>query len=329
MTDNKFLPSYKEALKSGEFENKVYKLKKVLNSCEVCPRKCRVNRNEDEKGYCRTGKDALVASYCVHRGEEPPISGINGSGTVFFANCNLSCIFCQNYEISQKWSNQAGRVSTEELADIFLELEARGVHNINWVSPSHIVPQAVEALFIAAKKGLSIPVVYNSNGYDSLEILKIIDSLIDIYLPDLKYFDDFCAKQLSDVPNYVENAKTAVQEMWRQKGELILDRNGVAIKGVLVRHLVLPERLSQSEEVIKFLSEKISPQISLSLMSQYYPAHKAKLDPKINRPITEEEYEETLKALEKFGITKGFVQENSSHLHYRPDFSKDGHPFED
>lgn len=329
MTDKKFFPSYIKALENGEFENKISQLKKMLNSCQICPRKCGVNRNAYEVGYCRTGRDAIVASYCVHRGEEPPISGTKGSGTVFFANCNLSCLYCQNFEISQNWNNEKGKLSKEELAEIFLDLQSRGVHNINWVSPSHIVPQAVESLFVAAKRGLSIPVVYNSNGYDSVETLKIIDGLIDIYLPDLKYFDDSAAKQLSDAPNYVEKAKAAVKEMWRQKGRLILDSEGVAIKGVIVRHLVLPNGLSQSERVIEFLSEEISSEISISLMSQYYPANKAIFDQKIKRPITKEEYNTALDALEKYSITKGYVQELSSYINYRPDFSKDGHPFED
>jgi len=323
-----FTPSYINLFKSGKFEERIYKLNDLLNPCVLCPRMCGANREEDEKGYCRTGKKALVASYCVHRGEEPIISGFNGSGTVFFANCNLSCVFCQNYEISQNWKENFVKATKEELAEIYLELQSMKVHNINWVSPSHIVPQAVEALFIAAEKGLSIPVVYNSNGYDSAQTLKLLDGIVDIYMPDFKYFDEKAAKELSDALNYPHFAKQAIKEMWRQVGKLIVDENGVALRGLLVRHLVLPNNLSQSEQVIKYLAEEVSPDIAISLMSQYYPAHKAPFDKRINRPITAKEYQKALDALDESKISEGYVQEISSHLHYRPDFSKNGNPFE-
>lgn len=324
-----FTPSYINLLESGNFEERIYKLNKLLSPCSLCPRKCGVNREEGERGFCKTGKNAIVASYCVHRGEEPSISGTRGSGTIFFARCNLSCLYCQNYEISQEWNNDFGVIEPIELAEIYLELQSMNVHNINLVSPSHIVPMAVEALFLSAKKGFSLPVVYNSNGYDSIETLKLLDGIIDIYMPDFKYFDNGAAKELSNVPDYSVFAKQAIKEMWRQVGKLVLDDNGVAVKGVLVRHLVLPNNLSQSDEVIKYLSEEISPEIALSLMSQYYPAYKARFDERINRPITAKEYQKALEAVDKSEITEGYIQELSSNLHYRPDFSKDGHPFED
>lgn len=324
-----YFPSYKKLLENGELEKRVAILKKMLFNCSVCPRECGINRINNQKGYCKTGKKAMVASYCVHRGEEPSISGERGSGTIFFAHCNLSCVFCQNYEISQEWGDNFGEIESWRIAEIYLELELNKVHNINWVSPSHIVPQAVEALFIAAKKGLSIPIVYNSNGYDSVKTLKLLEGIVDIYMPDFKYFDDEAAKQLSDAPRYTHFAKKAIKEMWRQVGKLKVDKDGTAIKGLLIRHLVLPKRLSQSEEVIKFISEEISPKVALSLMSQYYPAYKASLDSRINRPITSEEYQKVLDALDKSNITEGYVQELSSHINYRPDFSKKGHPFED
>lgn len=329
MKDKNFYPSYKLLLQNGELEERANALKKMLSNCSLCPRNCGVNRSIDEKGYCASGKKAMVASYCVHRGEEPSISGERGSGTIFFARCNLSCVYCQNYEISQEWEGDSGEIEPEGLAEIYLELESRKVHNINWVSPSHIVPQAVEALCIAAKKGLSIPIVYNSNGYDSVDTLKLLEGIVDIYMPDFKYFDDEAAKQLSDAPAYPHFAKKALQEMWRQVGELKLDKDGTAIKGLLIRHLVLPNGFSQSEEVIKYISEEISPKAALSLMSQYYPAHKARLYERISRPITAEEYQKALNALDESGITEGFVQELSSYQNYRPDFSKKGHPFEE
>jgi putative pyruvate formate lyase activating enzyme len=289
---------------------------------------CGSDRASGEIGACRTAKNAMVASYCVHRGEEPAISGSKGSGTVFFAGCNLACIYCQNHEISQEWEEGKGEVTPERLAEIFLDLESRGVHNINWVSPSHVVPQAVEALYIAAQKGLSLPVVYNSNGYDSLETLRLLEGIIDIYMPDLKYFNDEAAEELSEVRGYTSAAKAALKEMWSQAGPLDLDEDGVAMKGMLVRHLVLPNGLSQSEEVLRFLAEELSPDVAVSLMAQYYPTHLAETNPKINRTIFSGEYKKALDALDKYGIGNGYVQQESSPDNYLPDFSRDGHPFE-
>lgn len=301
----------------------------MLKSCSLCPRNCGVNREKGEIGYCRTSNKAIVASYCIHRGEEPVISGFRGSGTVFFANCNLSCLFCQNYEISQEKNNKFREVTKEELSEIYLELENKGVHNINLVSPSHIVPHAVEALSIAAKKGFSIPVVYNSNGYDSVETLKLLEGIVDIYMPDLKYLDDYVAKELSNVPNYSVFAKSAIKEMWKQVGKLVYDEKGIAVKGLLVRHLVLPNNLSQSSDVIKFLAQEINKNVAISLMAQYYPTYKAFKNPQLNRPITKKEYEKVLETLYYFGLSEGFIQKLSSFNIYRPNFSRDGHPFED
>lgn len=288
-----------------------------------------MDRLGGELGACRTGRMAMVASFCVHRGEEPCISGSRGSGTVFFADCNLACIYCQNYEISQEWEEGRGEVTAEGLADIFLELGSRGVHNINWVSPGHIVPQAVEALCIAARRGLSIPVVYNSNGYDDIDTLRLLDGVVDIYMPDMKYFDDGVAEELSEVRDYTANAKAAVKEMWRQTGPLELDEDGVASRGLLVRHLVLPGGMSQSAEVLRFLKEDVSPDIAVSLMAQYYPAHLAETNGKIARPLTADEYRLAVDVLDELGISNGYVQHSSASDNYRPDFSKDGHPFEE
>lgn len=323
-----FKPSYIELLESGKLEKRVYELKELYEKCEVCPRKCGVNRLKNEKGVCKTGLNAMVASYCLHRGEEPPISGKRGSGTIFFANCNLACIYCQNYEISQEWVEDKGTISAEHLSEIYLFLQKSGAHNINWVSPSHIVPSAVEALYYAAKKGLKIPIVYNSNGYDSLKTLRLLDGIVDIYMPDLKYFDDKIAFELSNVKNYTLYAKEAIKEMWNQVGKLILDEDGVALRGLLVRHLVLPNGLSQTKEVLKFLALEVSLDVSVSLMSQYYPTHLAYVDKRIARPITAKEYKECVDYLYSLGLEEGYIQELSSFLHYRPNFKKDGHPFE-
>lgn len=324
-----FLPTYKSLLNSGELEKRVFLLNEMLKKCEVCPRSCRVNRQENKVGFCKTGRKSVVASYCVHRGEEPVISGFKGSGTIFFANCNLACVYCQNYEISQKWVEGEGEVDKETLAEIYLELQSRGVHNINWVSPSHVVPQAVEALLIAAKKGLNIPIVYNSNGYDSLKTLKLLEGIVDIYMPDFKYFDDDVAKELSNVINYSYYAKEAIKEMFYQVGKLFVDQDGIAKRGLLVRHLVLPNNLSQSEEVIKYLANNVSKEITISLMAQYYPTNLAKDDTRLNRFITLKEYLKALNALDLSGIEDGFIQELKSSETYRPNFKKDGHPFED
>lgn len=287
-----------------------------------------MDRLGGELGACRTGRMAMVASFCVHRGEEPCISGSRGSGTVFFADCNLACIYCQNCDISQEWEEGKGEVTPEGLAEIFLELESRGVHNINWVSPGHVVPQAVEALCIAAHKGLSIPVVYNSNGYDDVDTLRLLEGVVDIYMPDMKYFDDSVAEELSEVRDYAVNAKAAIREMWRQVGPLETDEDGVASKGLLVRHLVLPNGMSQSGEVLRFLKDEVSPDVAVSLMAQYYPAHLAETNEKIARPLRAEEYQQVLDVLDGLGIENGYVQQLSASGSYRPDFKKDGHPFE-
>jgi putative pyruvate formate lyase activating enzyme len=328
MGEYSFYPSYLALLQNGELEKRVTLLNEMLKGCNICPRKCKANRLNNEVGCCRTGRNAMVASYCVHRGEEPPISGINGSGTIFFAMCNLACVYCQNYEISQEWVEGEGEVTKEQLADIYLELQSKNIHNINWVSPGHIVPQAVEALLIAAKKGLSIPIVYNSNGYDAVETVKLLDGIVDIYMPDFKYFDDEIAKELSNAESYTKNAIESIKEMWRQVGKLEVDENGVARKGLLVRHLVLPNKLSQSEKVIEYLAREISPDIALSLMSQYYPSHLAKSDKRLCRPLFLSEYSQLLDTLDRVGIEDGFIQDISSFENYRPDFKKDGNPFE-
>jgi putative pyruvate formate lyase activating enzyme len=322
------VPSYLDLLESGELERRVEALVALLAQCRVCPRNCRSKRLQDGRGACETGRAAEVASWCVHRGEEPCISGSRGSGTVFFAHCNLKCIFCQNYQISQEWPGGEGAVTAGRLADIYLDLQEAGAHNLNWVSPSHVVPQAAEALLLAARRGLKIPVVYNSNGYDSVEVLRLLDGVVDVYMPDLKYGDDASADELSYALGYVPNAHAALAEMWRQVGKLELDTGGVALRGLLVRHLVLPNGLSGAQAVLRFLAEDLSPDVAVSLMAQYYPRFKAMEHPLLARKVGRGEYARAVRTLEALGFTEGYVQAHSSAEYYLPDFDEDGHPFE-
>lgn len=325
MTRN-FTPAYLK-LDRAELANRVRRLLELMEECRLCPRHCRSRRLTGGKGACLTGRWAEVASWCIHRGEEPCISGTRGSGTVFFAHCNLSCLFCQNHEISQEWPEGKNQIKPAELADIFIELQGTGAHNINWVSPGHVVPQAVEALEIAVKRGLSIPVVYNSNGYDSLETLRLLDGIVDIYMPDLKYADNKSAKDLSDALGYVENSRAAIDEMWRQVGPLQLDGEGVAERGLLVRHLVLPGDLARTRELLTFIAGLPDGPPALSLMAQYHPSFKAGEHPILNRPLKVEEYEEALAALEELHIENGYVQALDSAPRFLPDFRRPGNPF--
>ena len=322
-------PAYLSLVDSGELDRRVSALLDLLEPCTVCPRNCRVKRLSDRRAVCETGRNAEVASWCVHRGEEPCISGPMGSGTVFFAHCNLACVFCQNYQISQEWRQGEGTKSAGELADIYLELQSAGVHNLNWVSPSHVVPQAVEALSIAARKGFRLPVVYNSGGYDSVETLRLLDGIVDIYMPDLKYAEEGAAMDLSKAVGYGPNSQAALKEMWRQVGSLQMDKAGVARRGLLVRHLVLPNQMSQTEEVLAFLATELGKDVTVSLMSQYRPCYKAGEHSLVARTVQTGEYARALEALERAGLQEGYVQDISSPENYRPDFQKDGHPFED
>jgi len=316
-------PSYLKLLESGELGRRVERLIGGLEACDVCPRGCGAPRAADGTDFCRTGRYAEVSSWCLHHGEEPPISGFRGSGTVFFAHCNLECLFCQNHRISQRFPQGSAVHTPEELALIYLSLQQQGAHNINWVSPGHVSPQAVEALAIAAAGGLSIPVVYNSNGYDRVETLELLEDVVDIYMPDLKYADDAVARELSGAPDYVETARAALREMWRQVGPLRTDRDGVAWRGLLVRHLVLPENLSGSAEVLRFLAGDLGRGVTVSLMSQYHPCYMAGTHPQLRRRISRREYGEALRALRAEGLEEGYIQELSSAAIYLPDFDAD------
>ncbi|MGB9561261.1 MAG: radical SAM protein [bacterium] len=280
---------------------------RILSCCVLCPRRCGVNRVEGELGHCRTGIKPVVSSYNLHFGEEPPISGENGSGTIFFTYCNLNCIYCQNYPISQLGVGE--EVSLNELVGMMLQLQSRGAHNINFVTPSHITIQVIKAVSLARAKGLKIPIVYNTSGYDSLFQLKLLEGTVDIYLADMRYSDNRVAKRYSGVDDYVEVNRKAIKEMHRQVGDLKLDENGIAYKGLLIRHLILPNNLSGSKEIFEFIAKEISRDTYISLMSQYFPAYKAPYDSMINRRITKEEYEKAKEFMFQFGLHNGWLQE--------------------
>ena len=291
-------PYYLTLYESGELKDRVERAKDMLLSCRVCPHECGVNRLDDDTGYCKTGRYARVSSYFPHRGEEFPIRGYRGSGTIFFSYCNMRCVYCQNYEVSHLGEGE--EVSPEELAGIMLELQRLGVHNVNLVSPSHVVPQILEALYIAIGRGLRIPLVYNTSSFDSLESLKLLDGVVDIYLADLKYLNREFGRKYSRVKDYPRHAKEAIREMYRQVGNLEVDKDGVVVRGLIVRHLVLPNDLSTTGEVLRFLRE-IDPKLAVNVMDQYYPFYKAKDYPELARRITGEEFRRALE--EAKGLT--------------------------
>jgi putative pyruvate formate lyase activating enzyme len=294
-----------------------------LASCVCCPRNCRINRLEGQFGFCRVRAAIQVSHIGLHFGEEPPISGTKGSGTVFFAGCNLRCVFCQNYQISQEF--QRGHTQTltvAELASEMLRLQDAGAHNINFVSPSHMIFQMAEAIQAAQGRGLAIPIVYNTNGYDSVEALRQIRGLVDIYLPDIKYLDDGLGRQLSAARNYAEVIPEVLREMLAQVGHLEMDEDGLAVRGVLVRHLVLPGHLENSRSCLRFLAE-LSPDTFVSLMSQYSPQHKASRYPAINRRLTQAEYDAITEYALDLGLENAFVQELESQEQCLPDFAQE------
>jgi putative pyruvate formate lyase activating enzyme len=298
-----------------------------LNRCECCPRRCGVNRLTGQTGFCNVAGDILLSHAGLHYGEEPPISGTRGSGTIFFAGCNLRCAFCQNWQISQEFQNSKVRtLTTGELADEMLRLQSEGAHNINFVSPSHMIFQMADAIQAARQKGLTVPIVYNSNGYDSVAALRQIRGLVDIYLPDIKYMDNALGWKFSAVDDYADVISDVLCEMLNQVGLLELDNDGVAKRGLLVRHLVLPSQLENSKACLKFLAE-LSPEIPVSIMSQYSPQYKARGIPELNRPLTAEEYDEVTDYALELGLENAFIQTLESQETCLPDFDKTA-PFE-
>jgi len=288
-----------------ELTDRLERALSLLSPCRVCPRACGADRLRDEQGECRIGRLARVSSFDLHFGEEPPISGVRGSGTVFFSGCSLRCAFCQNFPVSQL---AEGRETTpRELADMMLRLQEAGAHNLNLVTPTHVVPQILEALALAAPAGFRLPIVYNSSGYDSPEALRILDGIVDIYMPDAKYGDDASAFRFSGVPHYVETNQAALLEMHRQTGAFRTDAEGIARSGVLIRHLVLPGGAAGSRNVLEFIRDRL-PGAALALMSQYHPSYRAHEFPGMDRRITREEYEEVLETALEFGLVLGHVQ---------------------
>lgn len=283
-----FKPAYLDLLETGEFPQRVARAYGHLSACDMCGWNCKKNRLEGSLGVCRTGAQARVSNYGPHHGEEDPLSGWRGSGTIFFARCSLRCQFCQNHEISQ--TDDGDILEPEDLADLMLELQDRGCHNINLVSPTHVVPQILAAVMIAAQSGLHLPLVYNTGGYDSQDALSLLDGVVDIYMPDMKFSNAHVALHYSKIRRYPELNRAAVREMHRQVGDLQLDEHGLAQRGLLVRHLILPNGLAGSDEILHFLADEISTNTYLNLMDQYRPAYQAHYYPRIDRPIKREEY---------------------------------------
>lgn len=290
-----------------------------LISCNICPHNCEINRLNGEVGRCKATDKVKVALASIHNFEEPCISGKKGSGTVFFSNCNLNCVFCQNYKISQEGLGK--EISIEELADIFIDEQNKNVENINLVTPTMYVYQIIEAIKIARSKGLYIPIVYNSNGYENVETIKKLKGYIDIYLPDLKYSNDKISYKYSGIKHYFESATAAIKEMYNQVGNPVLDENGIMKKGLIIRHLVLPNNLQNSKDILKWINDNIDKKVFVSIMAQYFPTHKSNQFPEINRKLTKEEYEEIEDYLYSLDLDNGYIQELGEHEEeYVPDF---------
>jgi putative pyruvate formate lyase activating enzyme len=307
-----FEPSYLKLLKTGEIEERINKLYKILERCELCPRKCHVNRLKNEKGVCRAGLKMKVSSYFPHFGEEDVLVGNHGSGTIFLSNCNLRCIYCQNFEISHL--GEGKERSEEEVAKMMLDLQEAGCHNINLVTPTHYASQLVKAIKIAAEKGLKLPIVWNCGGYENVEVIKLLDGIVDIYMPDMKYGDNEPGKKYSSPPvlDYWDRCKEAVKEMYQQVGDLKIDERGLAFKGLLIRHLVLPNDIAKTENVLNFIAKEISPNSYVNVMSQYFPCGEVVLNPKkypeLSREITSEEYKKAVRLALKLGLTRGLEE---------------------
>jgi putative pyruvate formate lyase activating enzyme len=330
-----FEPKFIKLLRTGELKKRVERLEKLLESCTVCPKDCGNNRLKDEIAACYSGKLPIVSSFTAHFGEEPALSGTHGAGNIFFGNCNLRCVYCQNYQISQTWKQQKRNETTHErLAEMMLELQAKGCHNIGFVSPTHFAPQMARAILIAAENGLNLPIVYNTNAYDSVEVLRLLDGIVDVYLPDLKYAENEAGFEYSKVRGYTDFARAAIREMFRQTGdELVLDGNGLLKRGLVIRLLVLPNDLAGIEENLRWIRDELSPKAAVSLMAQYYATNKAATDERyilLSRRISEREWFKAVSLLEDLGMEEGFMQEYESASHYyRPDFTDAEKPFKD
>jgi putative pyruvate formate lyase activating enzyme len=327
-------PSYLALLESGEFEQRVARLMEMLRVCRICPRDCDVDRLNNEVAACYSGLLPIVSAYTPHFGEEPALVGTRGAGNVFLGLCNLRCVYCQNYQISQTFKEQRkNEVSFELLAEMFLELQEQGCHNINWVSPTHFAPQLANGLLIAAKRGLRLPVVYNTNAYDSVEVLKLLDGIVDVYLPDLKYSGDEAGREYSKVTEYVRHSRAAIKEMYRQMGDALeYDDSGLLKRGLIIRLLVLPNDIAGIRGSLRWIRDELSPNVAVSLMAQYFPTNKVGLEryPLISRKIRWSEWLTAIEQMESLGMDEGWMQDfDSAAEYYRPDFGNAKTPFRD
>lgn len=330
-----FPASYLRLYESGELAERVLALESLLSRCTVCPRDCLNNRQKDEIAACYSGRLPIVSSYTPHFGEEPGLVGTKGAGNIFFGNCNLRCVYCQNYQISQTHKQQLkNEISHERLAEMMLELQSRGCHNINFVSPTHFAPQMARAILLAAERGLRLPIVYNTNAYDSVEVLRLLDGIVDVYLPDLKYAEDEAGYLYSKVRGYKEVARAALTEMFRQTGdELVTGGDGLVKRGLIVRLLVLPNDIGGIGESLQWIKDQLSPRVAISLMAQYYATHQAASNNRyilLSRRISEGEWLRAINALEDLGMQEGWMQEfDGAAYYYRPDFNNSDTPFQD
>jgi putative pyruvate formate lyase activating enzyme len=299
--------TYLDLYNSGELLQRVKSAYARLADCDLCPHECRVNRLKGGQGICRSGVMPKVASANLHRGEEPPISGTKGSGTIFLSGCTLHCRFCQNFPISQLGNGE--EITTAALSQKMVQLQRRGAHNINFVTPTHFLPQILAALFLAIHRGFSLPLVWNSSGYEKVDVLELLDGIVSIYLPDMKYADDDVAVELSGAPGYSVFNRRAVAEMLRQVGHLQVDDHGIAVSGLIIRHLVLPEGKAGSDEILPWIADNLGRETHVALMSQYFPAGKAAMTPGIDRPVSHREYDDAVAALDGAGLENGWVQE--------------------
>ncbi len=316
-----FTPSYRK-ISEDDFARRLSLSGEIIKNCTSCPRNCSVDRTNGELGTCQSGEMPIVSSYSAHFGEEPGLSGTNGAGNIFFGNCNLRCDYCQNFVISQiPEIEKQYEVSVERLSDIMIELQCKHCHNIGLVSPTHFAVPILKSIKLASDKGLNLPIIYNTNGYDSLEILKLYKDVIDIYLPDFKYGDNDYGRRYSKAPDYLDKAKIAIKEMYDQVGSELVYENNVIVRGLIVRHLVLPNGLAASEEVFKFISRELNPKIHISLMAQYFPTNRAEKNILLNRAITRTEFARVIELLDKYELENGWVQELESNDFYRPFFN--------
>lgn len=299
-----FIPSYIALFEKGELKQRIQLLTEFLKECRLCPRECRVNRLNGEIGYCKAPSEIMVSSAFPHFGEEPPLVGYHGSGTIFLTHCNLRCVFCQNYDISHLGRGE--QITSSEIAKAMVKLQEMGCHNINFVTPTHYAPQIVASLPEAIEMGLSLPIVYNCSGYESIEVIRLLDGVIDIYMPDAKYMDEKFSKQFSNAPDYPEVIKKVLKEMYRQVGDLKTNSKRIAERGLLIRHLVMPGGVASSEAVLKFIAEEISPHSYVNIMDQYRPEYRAYEYSEISRRITHKEYLEAIQIAKRFHLYRGF-----------------------